>query len=91
MKREDLLKLVSTGEGSGNNPIEGIIKDDTKFLKRSLEDLKRKLEDLEDSFQKRLSSFEPIDASTIENSFNEISEVKSSIKLYETFKKEFYD
>jgi hypothetical protein len=89
MKRRHLLE-ASLQEGKNVKTVVGTTTNaDAKFLKRSKRDLEDKIEDLTERLQARLSSTEPIDKAVVENLYNELQSVKSTLELYNSFEVEF--
>lgn len=89
MKRKQLLEASLQEEKNVATVVSVTTKADEKFLKRTKRDLEDNIEDLTERIQNRLSSTEPLDKSVVENLYNELKEVKSTLVLYKEFEKEF--
>ena len=89
MNRKQLLESAMTEEKNVSTLVASTLKRDTKVLSKAKRDLQDSLDEAEDALEQRLSADAPLDKSVVEVLFARIKDLKTSIKLYEEFEKEY--
>lgn len=89
MNRKELLESNLTEEKNVATVVATTLAKDGKALKKAKRDLEDKIEEAEEELETRLSSNTPIDKSVVEVVYANLLELKATLKLYETFEKEY--
>lgn len=89
MKRSELLLASFSDEKNQESLIQEIQAEDSKFIKRSIQNLENELEDLETDLKKRLRAQTPIDSNTVENLYGGIKKKQLQLETYKSFKEKF--
>ena len=90
MNRKQYLESAMTEEKNVATVVASTLKKDAKVLSKAKRDLEDALDEAEESLEERLSSNIPLDKSVVEVLFSKISDLKSTIALYESFEKAYF-
>lgn len=90
MNRKQYLESAMTEEKNVVTVVASTLKKDAKVLSKAKRDLEDALDEAEESLEERLSSNTPLDKSVVEVLFSKISDLKSTIALYESFEKTYF-
>lgn len=89
MNRKQLLESALTENKNVDTVVATTLKKDIKAINKAKRDIEDKIEEAEEQLEDRLSSDTPLDKSVIEVTYFNLNELKATLKLYESFEKEY--